>query len=310
MGIIYVLVASVFASASNFSMRKTIDYGGTSKAFLMIQLSIAFIVALFLGPIKAKAFAINLPIIFLGILTGLVFGFMMISLGKGLEKGPPGLTIAILNASTVIPGILMALLFGVAFGFEYRFWHGLGSILVLAGLFWSGWGIAGLRNMSTWLFFSLSAFFMHVLFLILMQWRAMMINFPDNASFFRIVDSSQAINQWFMPMIYLSAATMQIVYFFFAEKRIPKKAEWSCGIFGGIANSMCTFFLIWSTEVATSLENAMIFPIFSVGIILLCNGWGQVIYEEKVNWKASQVCTLGLIIGTVDWKAVANFFNL
>ena len=48
----------------------------------------------------------------------------------------------------------------------------------------------------------------------------------------------------------------------------------------------------------------MIFPIFAVTIILLCNLWGQKLYKEKVNWMASGLCVVGLLIGTLDWKAL------
>jgi hypothetical protein len=60
--------------------------------------------------------------------------------------------------------------------------------------------------------------------------------------------------------------------------------------------------MIWSTEVSTPLEHAMIFPIFSVAIIILCNLWGQWLYKEKVNWLANACCVGGILIGTLDWK--------
>lgn len=48
----------------------------------------------------------------------------------------------------------------------------------------------------------------------------------------------------------------------------------------------------------------MIFPIFSVTIILFCNLWGQWLYKEKVNWFANACCIGGILIGTVNWSAL------
>lgn len=304
MGISLMLTASVFAALSNFCMRRSIDSGGTTKAFLMIQLSIGFFFAIFLNPVRANSYEWNVPILLFGILAGLVFGFMMLSLGRSLEKGPPGLTFATLNASTVMPGIVMAALFGVALGHPYSAWHAMGSVLVLVGLFWAGWGLQGMRDKKSWAFFVGAAFILHVLFLVFMQVRALVLN--ANAFSLSFLSPEQAGSEWFMPMIFLSAASLQIYVFLRDEKRKPLMAEWAFGAIGGVANSTCTFFLIWATVAATPIERAMIFPIFSVMIIVLCNLWGKYLYEENVNWRASQVCIAGLIIGTADWKTIAS----
>jgi len=303
MGISLILTASVFAALSNFCMRRSIDSGGTTKAFLMIQLSIGFLFAIFLNPIRTNSYEWNLPILIFGLMAGLVFGFMMLSLGRSLEKGPPGLTFATLNASTVMPGILMAALFGAALGYPYSTWHAMGSVLVLVGLFWAGWGLQGMKDKKSWAIFVGAAFILHVLFLVFMQLRALVLTSGTfSLSFF---SSAQAGSEWFMPMIFLSAAFLQIYVFLRDEKRKPLIAEWAFGAIGGVANSTCTFFLIWATVAATPIERAMIFPIFSVMIIVICNLWGRYLYEENVNWRASQVCIAGLIIGTADWKIIA-----
>lgn len=87
------------------------------------------------------------------------------------------------------------------------------------------------------------------------------------------------------------------------ERRRPLAAEVRNGVMGGVANGVGTFLMIRSTEVATSLEQAMIFPLFSVTTILVCNLWGQWIYKERVNWKANAFCVLGVLVGTVNWAA-------
>lgn len=304
MGITLVFIAAFFCAASNFCMRRSIDSGGTTRAFLGIQMTIACLVSFLLGPAKSQQYSINLPMIGLGSVAGVIFSCVFGALGRALQKGPPGLTFSILNASTVVPAIVMAALFGVSYGYDYTLWHGIGSLFVLAGLFWAGRGLDGLQDRNRWLFFSFSMFALHVLLLVLFQWRALLLNSPhpeELASYFTV---EKIQSQWFMTLMYGVAAVIQITLFLKNEWRILKPQELANGFMGGASNSVCTYFLLWSTEIATSLENAVIFPIFSVITILLSNLWSQRVYEEQVNWRACQICALGLIIGTVNWKGV------
>ncbi len=48
----------------------------------------------------------------------------------------------------------------------------------------------------------------------------------------------------------------------------------------------------------------MLFPIFSVTLIVGCNLWGKWLYKEQVHWKANAVCIGGLLLGTVDWSSI------
>ncbi|HSX25513.1 MAG TPA: hypothetical protein VLE89_00725 [Chlamydiales bacterium] len=305
MAILWVLVAAIFVALSNLAMRKSVDAGGTAKAFIVFQMGVAFLVAILLNPVRTGNYSINSSIIGLGITAGLVFALMIYSLGRAIEKGPPGITFSILNAATVMPGLVMALLFGAVHGFIYNGWHGFGSMLVLGGLFWAGKGMQGMQDKRNWIFFSIAMFSLHVVLLSLFQWRALLLNLPhpeELASFFTSVEIK---SEWFVPFMYLVSTVIQLGIYLKVERRMPKAIEVAYGICGGAANSLCTFFLIWATEVATPLENAIIFPIFSVVGIVLSNIWGQKLYQEQVNWRACQLCAFGLIIGTVDWKSVA-----
>lgn len=303
MGILLILVASCFASLSNFCMRRSVDSGGTAKAFLVVQLSIAAIAALLLGPLRTGQFSLNLPVALVGLAAGLVLGWMLQALGRALEHGPPGLTFAMLNASTVMPAIVMAFLFGAAFGCLYTPWHAIGSLFVLGGLFWAGKGLQGLVNQRVWLLFSLLTFTLHVVFLVIMQCRVLILN----SAMYSL--ASDLASPWFLFFIYLAAALLQIGIYLVNERRMPKSEECFYGLFGGIGNAMSTFFLIWATEAANALERAIIFPIFSVAIIVICNFWGQKLYQESVHWKACQLCVLGLFIGTVDWNSLFSILS-
>ena len=59
-----------------------------------------------------------------------------------------------------------------------------------------------------------------------------------------------------------------------------------------------------ATEMSTSIEHAMLFPIFSVTLILGCNFWGKWLYQEEANWRANALCIGGILLGMVDWKAL------
>ena len=157
-------------------------------------------------------------------------------------------------------------------------------------------------NMIQWLFFALSAFILHIIFLAFMQWRALLINFPGADGLGLKFSGPDANTQWFMPMIFLAAFVTQFFIYTLSEKRKPQRSEVKYGIVGGITNGIGTFFLIWSTEVATPFENALLFPLFSIAIIIICNIWGQWLYKERVNWKANACCVMGLLIATFDWK--------
>ena len=304
MGIQLMIIASLFVAASNFCMRRSIDSGGSSKAFLMIQLSLVCLVAVLLNPVRTGDYAWSNCMLYFGLAGGVILAMMMICLGKSLESGPPGLTFAALNSSTVMPMILMVFLFGSAFGYVYTLFNGLGSLLVVAGLFWAGWGARSSEKKMRWAAFVVGAFVLHTLFLIIMQWRALFIHFPGENGLFLNFDVADATSQWFMPAVFFAAALIQIIVYCATQKRLPNRYETAYGILGGITNGVGTFFMIWSTEVSTPVEHAMIFPIFSVVIILFCNLWGQWLYKEKVNWLANGLCVLGILVGTLDWKVL------
>jgi drug/metabolite transporter (DMT)-like permease len=310
MGLVSAFLAALFAAASNLFMRRSIDAGGTTKAYLVIQMSIAFLLAVLLGPVASGSYTFHAPLVSLGLGSGLVLALMLTMLGKALEKGPPGFTFSILSAATVLPGLIMAVLFGVAHGFIYTPWHGVGSLLVLAGLYWAGKGTQGLQDRRAWLLFAAGMFSLHVLLLVIFQWRALLLNLPHPEEMVSFFTAEVIRNAWYMPMLYLGAAFFQFFLYLNTEKRMPNSKEWVYGVGGGIANSLCTFFVIQATELATGLENAIIFPLFSIGTIVLSNLWGQRLYAEKVNWRACQVCMLGLFVGTVDWKVVLSAIGL
>ncbi len=306
MALLLVIIAGLSAAISNLFMRRSLDQGGSVGTFLLIQMSVACAAAALLGPLRTGQMEIPLSIAALGLGAGLILGLMLYLLGQALAHGPAGLTFAALNSATVMPAILMALFFGATFGYAYKVWHALGSLIVVAGLFWAGRGETALQR--KWITVTMLMFACHIALLVIFQWRALLLNLPHPEEMVSFFTSEALQSQWFMPFYYLGAAMFQLPQYLRFERRIPAFAQVRGGVYGGVANMLCTLFLIWGTEVASGLENAVIYPLFSIVGIVACNAWGQWLYQEKVNWRACQVCAAGLVIGTVDWAGVLNFF--
>ena len=301
MGIQKMLLAGMCVALSNFCMRKSVDAGGSSKAFLMVQLFLTFIVAIVLNPVRSGDYSWSLSMGLFGLIGGCVLALMMFCLGKAVESGPASLSFAMLSSATVMPILFMVLLFGARFGFSYNACNALGSLLVVGGLLWAGWETLASMDKKRWLLFAVCAFLLHAVFLVFMQWRALFMHFPVHEGLFLSFDEQAIKSQWFMPMVFLSASAMQIAIYVIRKREWPTYAELLFGGLGGIANGIGTFLMIRSTEVATPIEHAMIFPLFAVSVMLGCNIWGQMIYKETVNWKASGFCVLGVLVGTMDW---------
>ncbi len=303
MALILAFAAAILCAINNLFMRRSVDAGGTTKAFLVFVEGFSILVAILLGPVKSGNYEWSYSIGMIGVVAGIFLGIMMWALGRAMEQGPPGLTVAFLNSSAVIPAVIMVLIFGVAFGHSYQWWNGMGSLLVVAGLFWAVWETTkNYQNRSLWITFASLAFWCHVFYLVILQWRAMLINpnMPGSRLLPFRIDATQS--EWFMPMIFVAATIFLLYLFIRDEARLPKKQEVIYGFYGGVCNGACTYFLIKAAQVATVWENSMVFPLFAVSLIMLCNTWGKVLYKEDVHWKAMALCLFGLFVGTMDWK--------
>lgn len=309
MSIFLVILAGAIIALSNLAMRKSIDGGRTAKGFLVFQMLSACLFSVFLNPWLSGKYSFNASIAYFGLISGAILAWMLFFLGKALERGPPGFTFSILSAATVMPAVIMAFLLGANQGFPYTIWHGLGSSLVLGGLFWAGKGLSGLQDWKRWTVFSCTMFVLHVILLTLFQWRAFLLKIPSIETIPSFLTFEEIQSQWFLPFMFLGAFVIQIVIYWQTERKRFELREISYGFLGGFSNSMGVFFLLWSTEIASPLQNAVIFPIYSVATIILSNLWGQKLYSEQVNWRACQFCVLGLVIGTVDWKRIATLIG-
>jgi hypothetical protein len=261
-------------------------------------------VAILLGPLRTGHFTLEVPTVWIAIITGVVLGAMMWSLGKALEKGPAGLTFATLNSATVVPGLVMMLFFGTLWGFQYSIWHAIGSAFVLAGLFWAATTLQHAARKPLWGSLVTIVFLLHVLLLTLLQWRALLLKEPVEECVLIPCRLFHESSQWFTPLVFLTATLIQMGIFRSTERRSFKRQELFLGSIGGVANGIAIYLLVVAPEIATPWQNAMIFPLFAVSVIILCNLWSQWLYREKINWLATGVCLLGIVVGTFNWSAL------
>ncbi|CAG8586280.1 6747_t:CDS:1 [Ambispora gerdemannii] len=311
-GIQLITIGAIFTTISNYCMRRSIDEGESNKAFLVIQLMLVFPVAILLNPVRTKDYKFSHRMAVFAIITGTIFAFMQASLGKALEYGPAGLTFAVVSSAAVMPMIVMVSIFGRPFGFNYTICNGIGSVLVMLGLFWEAKtevnSVTYDYNAICWLIFVTLAFILQVSVLVLMQWRALFIQFPFyREQLYLPFDAESAKSQWFMPIMFGTAALINLWIFIYTRNDHPTICEFLYGAFGGLSNSLGSFFMILATEIATPLEHAMLFPISSVEVMIMCNVWGQLLYGEQVNWLANACCVLGVLIGSFHYEILRGF---
>ncbi|MEL7431255.1 MAG: hypothetical protein AAGI90_01825 [Chlamydiota bacterium] len=309
MGFFLIILASIFAAFYNLCMRKSVQYEQNAQGFLMVELWIAGFFSALIHPARLGVLFWTSEVVFAGISVGLVFGSMLYFLGKALEHGPAGLTVAGLNASNVFPAMVLWYFFGPKLGFVYQPQHAAGAFLVVIGIFWASWEVSKQTYCRSWFFYLFFAVFCHVFFFVCMEWRSWMMRYPDSISQFRLLAQTSASNPWFVPSMYLGAAFLHTAIFFYKKGEVFSGSTWWLGSFGGVLNALYAFFLVWSSEKASTLEQGMLYPLFSVMTIFLCNLWGKRLYQEKIHWKACHLAFAGIFLGTVDWETVLLYWQ-
>lgn len=299
MTFLFVLLASICAFTANCLMRKTLDYGGTTKGFLTGYFTISCLAACLLNSIFTTEAPISMPMMGLGVLTGSFIFIMMYFTGRALQHGPSGLTFAFQNCGAIFPSLFLALAFSSPFGFELSMGNIVGISLVLIGLFWSAQEKQNKSLSKKWLLFALAIFITQSFILTVFQWRSLLfkIDLPSHTLIpFHFQDTE---DMWFMPSLFLGAALFQWVFFFMRERRKLKKSELLGGSIGGIFNGLSTFCLLYATNMATPAEKMLLFPFFAVSVIVLGHFYGQTFYRESVNWKANACCIAGIMVGSL-----------
>jgi hypothetical protein len=303
MGLFFAFLASLFASFNNFAQRRSLDKGGTSKGYILMQMLVSFCVIVILNLLRSGQFSLGKEVVIFGILGGFFLGILTWSIGKTLENGPASLTFAFLSSASLVPSLFLFFCFGPEFGYTFNLWNAVGSLLVILGLFWATRhtqekkeGDQTGKGRGLWGYFMTLTFSMHALFLGYLALWAIVLreNHPWLSTFSVPLDH----RAWFMPIM-LFTGTMMHLLLFLPEKRRLKKREVFYGMQGGVCHALCTFFLILAPQKSVSWENAMLFPLYAILVIIICNGWAQILYKERVNWKANALAFIGIALGTL-----------
>lgn len=304
MAVGFVLAAAFFAAFANFFFRKNIEKGGASSAFLSLYFIISLSVALLLTPELSHA-KFSVLMCSLGCIAGLLNFLMMSLTARSLELGPPGLTFTFQNASSLIPGLLLFFLFGTSFGFLMTPGLIAGFILIVLGLYFSARAFEkgdekAHAKFWKWLIFALAMLSVQGIILSIFQWRVLFFSCPVDEPHWLLPWSCHPDEDvWFMPAFFLLPALLQFLLFWRNEKRKFTSSEWVCGSSAGALNCLAMLFLLLATKTEGDLNKGMLFPLFTVSVILFCNLWGRKIYREKVNWTGITLCLIGVAVGMI-----------
>lgn len=298
--LILVLFAACSAAICNLFFRKNSAENKAPLGQLTCHYFISFISSLFICyDIWYTPFDITMTLV--GSAVGVLNVFLMILTISALKRGSSGLTFAFQNAGSVLPGLLLFLLFGASFGFAFTYAQAIGIVLVLVGLFLGAKTAEKNQegsNTSSWLKFATACFLVQVCCLTLIQWRCLI--FQENIPAHSLIPArvSEQFDIWFLPGFFGTASLFQLMLFL-REKRWLKRSEIVYGIYTGVANGISMYLLGLATKLATPLEKAILFPCFAVTVIILCNAWACKLYNEKFQLWPNLACILGIVIGSI-----------
>lgn len=297
---LFVFLAALFTALSNLFIRKSIDsvQGSTGDPYIPQRLMASAFVIILINFATRGFLNFEHKIAIVGIIAGLLLGGLMWSVGKTMKHGPAAMTYAIVNAACVAPPFLMAILFGNSFGYEYTIQNGLGAVIVIAGLLWMGRSQDNETKSSSWLLWIIAAFAIHACFLTLFQWRALLFKTDLPSSFLLPFTCDPATGNCFTLMMFITAAALQIFLPSYEKgSTIPKQPMLIYGVLGGLINGIGSYFMLLSTEVADLPdEKILVFPLYCVILICLCNLWGKWMYKEKINWYANGLSMTGILV--------------
>lgn len=311
MALILMVFSGVLVGFGNYCMRRSMDAGGDSRSYILIQLFLSGVWTFCTGPLAAMQWTPSTATVIYGVLTGACLAFFMRFLGQAMARGPVSLTVAFINASTLLPALVFYLLFGKSWGFEYGIATIAGSLIVLFALYQATKkdfvqdSAVPLKNKLTlpWLYATLGCFFVHTLMLILIQLRSMSL-IESVGEHFLLLKSTTQGSEAFLPIMFVSAWIIQWLQSSKEGMKWPIQQEWFFGCLGGLANGSSIQLMAFATLLAAGAQAAMMFPLYSVSIIVTCNLWGSLLYKESVYWPASILAMIGIAVGTIQWSCL------
>ncbi len=297
MSTFFIVCSAFFIALSNFFVRRGVTDGGDH--YIMPRFFTAGLVSIPIIYLHHGSVSFDPQMGLVALASGLCLGLLQYSIGRSLQFGPSGLTFIFVSSVCVWPPLVMFLLFGDAFGHGYSLYNLIGSLLVIAGLCWMGsGGKADSSTFTKWLKWIAVGYLATTLFYTLFQWRALLLR-PDipESTLIPFHGNAQA-GDIFMAITFFVAALSQLL-FRNRTQTTTTTTQGLCmsGCIAGILSGISTYFLLLGTECAESAtENAIIFPLNTVMIILFCNIWASRYYNERINWPANALALSGIAI--------------
>ncbi len=271
--------------------------GVKGDPFIVYRLAGSALFVLAIALFSQTNLRVDIPSMGLGVHAGFLLGAFMWLIGKSVDTGPAALTFACISSSAVVPPLLMALIFGQAYGHGYTMHHGLGALLVVVGLFTMASYDKKTWSNRVWARYAFLAFASHSLLLCVFQWRALMCQVGLPPSVLLPFSCSTEATEGMPLAMFATATLMQMGGKGSKGTNIPFWPILVFGVLGGAINGFGNWCLIKGTEVAaSSTQKALLFPLFSVWLIFCCNLWGRYFYSEKIHWPGSIICFAGIFV--------------
>jgi hypothetical protein len=300
-GVGFSMLASFAAAVSNLFFHKN-SHASQGDHDVHQYLFFYYFVALVLALIIDKKILYCAPsLVALGIggIVGVLNILTMYAVSTAMQHGPSGLTFAFQNAGSIFPGVVLAVLFGERFGFNFSSYQAAGIMLVILGLCIGSMKLQRDAVISgKWLLFALSCFVCQIIALTLLQGRTILFD-QSNLGLFNCFAISKEDDIWLLVGQFTASFLLQ---FLFVVKKVRcwNFSAVKYGSLGGVANFASGYLLLFATKFAQAFECSIILPCFSVATILLCNIWARVFNDEQFNLQSNALCSFGILVGIVD----------
>jgi hypothetical protein len=290
--------ASIFTALSSLFFRMNADRTTNTvpSVYLAIFYFCSFICCFAFTP-DIWTTHVNGIVLAIGASVGLLSSTLMLLTSKALARGPAAMTFAFQNASAIFPGVLLYLLLGSDFGYSCSYLQFIGMGIVLLGLYLGAKKEAAQlpKQSSEWLKYALGCFVVQILALTFIQGRCVLFDVKDAGALFSDFTVSSDEDVWFMPGLFGTGFLVQLVVSLVKRQRLEIK-EIAFGGLGGAANFMSNLLLLLATKSALPFEQSILFPIFAVSSMFLCNLWATRLYQESFNYKSNTLCAFGIFL--------------
>lgn len=306
---LYIIVAGLLMAINNLSIRATMGLSESKgqDPFLAWRFLAAGVVSFLIPYAQNGAFVFHSTMLTLGVFTGIVLRQLQAALEESLKYGPAAKSFIFAGGSSVVPALVMFLVFGEEFGYGYSIQSGFGMLLVVSGLVWmcqgdKKQGKGTKSSPKKWLKWALISFALSALYQLIFQWRALLFREGLPESVLVPFRCSLAEGDCFLLAMLVTAGVYEAVAknAVSLARKFTKQQIGFYSVIGGGFMGLSMFSLMQATQFAsTEVEKLLVFPLYCVTLIVGCGLWGKVLYKEKVKWPANALCVVGIFVSSL-----------